>query len=555
MIVKGSDRMKLIPTGIENFKTLIDKNAYYIDKTNFISEVLNEQVVLYTRPRRFGKTLNMSMLYYFFSNKEKENSYLFDGLNISHNSEAMKHQNQYPVIFLSLKEMTNLSYERQLNAFSNIIYELLEKNLELLESDHLTNITKNKLNSLHSETASIEDLSTSLRIISQAMFAHYHEKVIILIDEYDVPMQAAYQNDYYDKMVDFLRSVFSSSLKTNDALEKGIMTGCLRISKESIFTGLNNFSSYSILDNIANECFGFTTKEVDQLLSDYQLSQSMNEVREWYDGYRFGDLEIYNPWSTLSYVKYRIRDVSFRPVSFWANTSSNSIVMQYIQSGDRRLRNEFEQLMNGQSIIKDIKAELTYREMDNINNIYSFLLLTGYLKAINDLGDHRYELVIPNREVYEIYRQSFMSYFRDYASARKNTLYQELISGNEASVNEVLNDILMRSISYYDNQESFYHGFLVGLLNDHEVISNREAGDGRFDLCILPDSILGTVVIIECKHSLSDDDLIEDAVDGAKQIADRNYFGEKRFKKYAHAVGYGISFNKKQCYVVKTDEQ
>ena len=547
--------MKLIPTGIENFKTLIDKNAYYIDKTNFISEVLNEQVVLYTRPRRFGKTLNMSMLYYFFSNKEKENSYLFDGLNISHNSEAMKHQNQYPVIFLSLKEMTNLSYERQLNAFSNIIYELLEKNLELLESDHLTDITKNKLNSLHSETASIEDLSTSLRIISQAMFAHYHEKVIILIDEYDVPMQAAYQNDYYDKMVDFLRSVFSSSLKTNDALEKGIMTGCLRISKESIFTGLNNFSSYSILDNIANECFGFTTKEVEQLLSDYQLSQSMNEVREWYDGYRFGDLEIYNPWSTLSYVKYRIRDVSFRPVSFWANTSSNSIVMQYIQSGDRRLRNEFEQLMNGQSIIKDIKAELTYREMDNINNIYSFLLLTGYLKAINDLGDHRYELVIPNREVYEIYRQSFMSYFRDYASARKNTLYQELISGNEASVNEVLNDILMRSISYYDNQESFYHEFLVGLLNDHEVISNREAGDGRFDLCILPDSILGTVVIIECKHSLSDDDLIEDAVDGAKQITDRNYFGEKRFKKYAHAVGYGISFNKKQCYVVKTDEQ
>ena len=547
--------MKLIPTGIENFKTLIDKNAYYIDKTNFISEVLNEQVVLYTRPRRFGKTLNMSMLYYFFSNKEKENSYLFDGLNISHNSEAMKHQNQYPVIFLSLKEMTNLSYERQLNAFSNIIYELLEKNLELLESDHLTDITKNKLNSLHSETASIEDLSTSLRIISQAMFAHYHEKVIILTDEYDVPMQAAYQNDYYDKMVDFLRSVFSSSLKTNDALEKGIMTGCLRISKESIFTGLNNFSSYSILDNIANECFGFTTKEVEQLLSDYQLSQSMNEVREWYDGYRFGDLEIYNPWSTLSYVKYRIRDVSFRPVSFWANTSSNSIVMQYIQSGDRRLRNEFEQLMNGQSIIKDIKAELTYREMDNINNIYSFLLLTGYLKAINDLGDHRYELVIPNREVYEIYRQSFMSYFRDYASARKSTLYQELISGNEASVNEILNDILMRSISYYDNQESFYHGFLVGLLNDHEVISNREAGDGRFDLCILPDSILGTVVIIECKHSLSDDDLIEDAVDGAKQITDRNYFGEKRFKKYAHAVGYGISFNKKQCYVVKTDEQ
>ncbi|MST88909.1 AAA family ATPase [Sharpea azabuensis] len=430
---------------------------------------------------------------------------------------------------------------------------MIGKNLELLESDHLTDITKNKLNSLHSETASIEDLSTSLRVISQAMFTHYHQKVIILIDEYDVPMQAAYQNDYYDKMVDFLRSIFSSSLKTNNALEKGIMTGCLRISKESIFTGLNNFSSYSILDNIANEFFGFTEKDVQQLLADCQLSQNMNEVKEWYDGYRFGDLEIYNPWSTLSYVKYKIRDDSFKPVSFWANTSSNGIVMKYIQAGDRGLRNEFEQLMNGQSIVKDIKSELTYREMDDINNIYSFLLLTGYLKAIKDLGDHQYELVIPNKEVYEIYKQSFMSYFTDYAGSRKNELYQELVNGDARKVNLLLNDILIRSISYFDNHESFYHGFLVGLLNGYEVISNREAGDGRFDLCVMPETILGTVILIECKHSIRQDCLIEDAEADARQITDRNYLEEKRFKIYAHAVGYGISFYKKQCYVVKTE--
>ena len=545
--------MKLIQPGIEDFKELIDINAYYMDKTSFIEEVLKEKVVIYTRPRRFGKTLNMSMLYYFFSNKEKENAYLFDGLNISHNEEAMKHQNQYPVIFLSLKEMVNLSFDRQIASFSNIIYELLDNLIELLESDQLTDVTKKKLNSLHKETASIEDLSTSLRIISQAMYTHYHQKVIIIIDEYDVPLQSAYQNDYYDEMVDFLRSIFSSSLKTNNALEKGIMTGCLRISKESIFTGLNNFSSYSILDNIANEYFGFTEKDVQQLLADCHLSQNMNEVKEWYDGYRFGDLEIYNPWSTLSYVKYKIRDDSFKPVSFWANTSSNSIVMKYIQTGDRGLRNEFEQLMNGQSIVKDIKSELTYREMDDINNIYSFLLLTGYLKAINDLGDHQYELVIPNKEVYEIYKQSFMSYFTDYAGSRKNELYLELVNGDARKVNLLLNDILIRSISYFDNQESFYHGFLVGLLNGYEVISNREAGDGRFDLCVMPETILGTVILIECKHSIRQDCLIEDAEAGARQITDRNYLEEKRFKIYAHAVGYGISFYKKQCYVVKTE--
>lgn len=549
--MKGIDRMKLLPTGIENFKTMIDKSAYYVDKTNFIEDVLSEQVVLYTRPRRFGKTLNMSMLYYFFSIKEKENAYLFDDLNISKNKDALKVQNKYPTIFISLKEMKNLTFDAQISSFSNVIYELLEKNLEILSSDQLSDTTKDILNKLHNRSSSVEDLKISLRVITNALYTYCQQKVIVLIDEYDVPLQAAYQNNYYEEMVEFLRSVFSSALKTNDALEKGVMTGCLRISKESIFTGLNNFTAYSVLNNISSESFGFTELEVKQLLKDYNLSEKMDEVKEWYDGYQFGNKEIYNPWSTLMYVKNITQDVSFKPISFWANTSGNDLVVKYIQNGDKKLRKEFDVLMSGQSLIKYIKPELTYREMDNINNIYSFLLLTGYLKVIKDRGENQYELVIPNKEVYEIYKQSFMSYFEDYTTSKKNELYQELVDGDAKKVNLLLNDILLRSISYFDNQESFYHGFLVGLLNDYEVVSNRESGNGRFDVCVLPENILGTVVLIECKHSISEDDLIDDAKEGARQIVEKKYLEEHRLKKYENAVGYGISFYKKQCYVVK----
>lgn len=551
--MKGIGRMKLLPTGIENFKTMIDKSAYYVDKTNFIEDVLNEQVVSYTRPRRFGKTLNMSMLYYFFSIKEKENAYLFDGLNISKNKDALKHQNKYPTIFISLKEMKNLTFDAQISSFSNVIYELLEKNLEILSSDQLSDTTKDILYKLHNRSSSIEDLKISLRVITNALYTYYQQKVIVLIDEYDVPLQAAYQNNYYEEMVEFLRSVFSSALKTNDALEKGVMTGCLRISKESIFTGLNNFTAYSVLNNISSESFGFTESEVKKLLKDYNLSEKMDEVKKWYDGYQFGNKEIYNPWSTLMYVKNITQDVSFKPISFWANTSGNDIVVKYIQNTDKKLRKEFDVLMNGQSLIKYIKPELTYREMDNINNIYSFLLLTGYLKVIKDRGENQYELVIPNKEVYEIYKQSFMSYFEDYTTSRKGELYQELVDGDAKKVNLLLNDILLRSISYFDNQESFYHGFLVGLLNDYEVVSNKESGNGRFDVCVLPENILGTVVLIECKHSISEDDLIDDAKEGARQIVEQKYLEEHKFKKFEKAIGYGISFYKKQCYVVKVE--
>ena len=543
--------MKLIPTGIENFKELIDKDYYYVDKTNLIVNIINEKVVLYTRPRRFGKTLNMSMLYYFFSIKEKKNSYLFNHLNISKNIDALKHQNKYPTIFISLKDMKVPSMENQLLNFSSIIARLLDQFEDILDYDIFNDREKTLLNKYHMGIASKNELAESLLNISICLEKYYHQKVIILIDEYDVPLQSAYQNNYYDEMVDFLRSVFSSALKTNDALEKGIMTGCLRISKESIFTGLNNFTSYSILNNIGNEYFGFNENEVKQVLEDYQLSSYMNEVKEWYDGYLFGNTEIYNPWSTLMYVKNKIQDQSFKPVSFWANTSGNDLVVNYIQNGSDELHEEFEQLIQGQSLEKYIKPELTYREMDNINNIYSFLLLTGYLRVIENLGENKYKLVIPNKEVYEIYKQSFMSYFEDYTFVRKEDLYQCLVKEDVDQANEILGDILSRSISYFDNQESFYHGFLVGLFSGKKIKSNREAMHGRFDLCILPKQIFQTALILECKHSKSVKELVSDAKEGAKQIIDNKYEDEIINDGYLHVKGYGISFYKKYCYIVK----
>ena len=545
--------MKLIPTGIESFKTMIDKNAYYVDKTNLIEEVLKEQVVLYTRPRRFGKTLNMSMLYYFFSNKEKENAYLFNDLNISKNKEALKHQNQYPVIFISLKEMKKSSLKKQFIKFKEAISFCSKKYLELLDSPSLIETEKELFNKYVNGNANEDELESSLLNLSYYLNKHYHQKVIILIDEYDVPLQTSYQNNYYEEMVDFLRSVFSSSLKTNDALEKGIMTGCLRISKESIFTGLNNFTSYCILDNIANEFFGFTEKEVKHLLNDYDISNSFDEIKEWYDGYLFGDVEIYNPWSTLSYVKNKIVNSNYKPVSFWANTSGNDLVVSYIKNGNDELHEEFEQLLQGKSLTKYIKPELTYREMDNINNVYSFLLLTGYLKVARFLGENQYELIIPNKEVYEIYKQSFINYFEDYTFIRKEDLYQCLVKGDVDQANELLGDILSKSISYFDNEESFYHGFLIGLFSGKKIKSNREAMNGRFDICILPKQVFKTALLLECKHSKSVKDLVKDANNGAQQIIDNKYMDEVLDDGYLHVKGYGISFYKKQCYVVKSE--
>ena len=557
--------MKRISTGIENFKELLDNNYYYVDKTSLIEDVLSDKVMLYTRPRRFGKTLNLSMLYYFFSNKEKENSYLFEGLNISKDKEILKHQNQYPVIFLTLKDMQYLNFEDQKKQFAILIKELILKNIELLDSSIIDEADYNILNDFRFLKPDEVQLKNSLKILSNCLYKYYQQRVIILIDEYDVPLQSAYNNGYYDEMVDFLRSVFSSALKTNDALERGILTGCLRIAKESIFTGLNNFTVRSITSQYACDCFGFTQEEIDDLLDYYDLINKRDEIKDWYDGYLFDKTEIYNPWSVLNYIKELLGDKDFHAISFWANTSSNDLVRQYIENATMKMKEEFEELINGKSIIKKITPELTYREMnfksskDMNDNVYSFLLFTGYLKIKekvyenNELVEDTYKLVIPNKEVKKIYENIFIKWFREYQNERDSNFIDALIQEDVIKANSILQDVLLQSISYYDNYESFYHGFMVGFLNadGYEVKSNRESGEGRFDLAVLPYSILNTAIVIECKHSNSIKELRKDSKEASNQSIEKRYIEGLRDEGYENVIGYGISFYKKQCIITK----
>ena len=540
--------MKKIPVGIANFKEMIDDQYYYIDKTELINDVMNEKLVLYTRPRRFGKTLNMSMLYYFFSHKEKTNVYLFDGLNVSKDKETMLHQNQYPVIFMTLKDMKRTDYHQQIDKFASLISDITKRNPELYTSPYIDDDDKNILKMYKNRTCSMNDLQDALLKLSHCLYMHYQQKVIILIDEYDVPLQSAYTNGYYDEMVDFLRNVFSSALKTNDALEKGVLTGCLRISKESIFTGLNNFNVYSIMDEQSSTRFGFTQQEVNELLNEYNFLEQKDEVKEWYDGYRFGSTEIYNPWSVLKYVLKAIQSKP-EPESFWANTSSNELVVSYIENANYNIYQEFLALMQGQSLIKRLKLDLTYQEMDNQDNVYSFLLLTGYLKVISQIDMNTYELVIPNKEVYEIYNNSFMDYFKTYTNERKASFVKALLEENEEAADSILSDILMKTISYYDNNEAFYHGLLMGLLSDYIVESNKDIGEGRADIIIYPHTFNGKVIIIECKHSSRIEEIVSDSRKGAQQIKDRKYLQGVLSIGYKEAIGYGIAFHKKRCKI------
>ena len=554
--------MKRITTGTENFKEFMDKNYYYVDKTMLIDDVLSDKVMLYTRPRRFGKTLNMSMLYYFFSNQEKENAYLFEGLNVSKHQHLMLHQNQYPVIFLSLKDMKSLNYLEQIQQFAYIMKIIILQHLNLFDSPLIDESDKKTLNDLRFLRADPIQLKNSLSMLSRCLYQHYHQKVIILIDEYDVPLQSAYQHDYYDEMVDFIRSVFSSALKTNDALERGVLTGCLRISKESIFTGLNNFTVRTIMDVEASDCFGFTQEEIDELLKYYNLMDKRQEMKEWYDGYLFGKTEIYNSWSALNYVKKLLNDDHFQAVSFWANTSSNNLVKTYIEYATMTMKEEFERLINGQSIIKKIVPELTYREMDfhsiqTMNdNVYSFLLFTGYLKIKSKVdNDHpyTYELVIPNKEVKYIYEDIFMKWFDSYQRERKGKFIDKLIKGEMIEAIDLLNDVLESSISYYDSLESFYHGFMVGFLQEteYEIQSNKESGEGRFDIALVPRRITRECIILECKHSKSVGTLIQDSQIAADQIVQKGYREIFIRQGYPKVLGFGISFYRKQCYITK----
>ena len=539
--------MKRIPIGISNFKDLMMNDYYYIDKTEWINDVLDEYVTLYTRPRRFGKTLNMSMLYHFFSNRE--DGKVFEGLKITHHKEAMKHMNQYPVLFITLKDMENTSFSDQIAKFKSIISQLIIQNIELLTSPHLIEFQKKMLNHYLNRESDIVDLKEALVNISICLKQHYNQNVIILIDEYDVPLKSAYTNGYYDEMVGFLKGTFSATLKDNDFLQKGILTGCLRVSRESIFTGLNNFKVNSIVDGTQSHAFGFTQDEIDKLLRDYGLDECKEEVKEWYDGYLFGETDIYNPWSSIMYVDKKLIKPKDTAISFWANTSSNQLVIDYIQRADDVMRKEFEELMSGKPITKYLELELTYKDMDELNNVYSFLFLTGYLKITRKVENHVYELVIPNREVREIYQRSFMKYFRSYVETRKSDFVNALLEGNASIAQKLLGDILFKHVSYFDNQENFYHGLLMGILSDYGSDSNKEIGEGRPDIVIYPRTYSDKVIVIECKHSNDEDDIVGDSDKAARQIVEKKYQEGVLAKGYEDVIGYGIAFYKKLCKI------
>ena len=550
--------MKRLPIGVENFKTMIDKDFYYVDKTSFIQDVLNEEVILYTRPRRFGKTLNMSMLYYFFSIKEKEHADLFHGLSIMSNPKALTYQNRYPVIFLTLKDMKNNTFEKQLKMFSKIIVNIIEAFPELWNSDKLSSASLKTIEMYHEGAQEEIDLQVSLQFIAQCLMQHYGKKVIIIIDEYDVPLQSAYLNGYYDDMVNFLRNVFSTALKTNDALEKGVLTGCLRIAKEStpqagfsLFTGLNNFKVNSIFDEVSRQRFGFTQSEIDLLLQAYHAEEYKAVVKEWYDGYEFGGCDVYNPWSVLMYMDRLLNSSRKMPESFWANTSGNDIIYRYVKEANPLMREEFDVLASGDMIEKPIKDDLTYREMDQINNVYSFLLYTGYLKVVSCVNEEekRYRLMIPNKEIKRVYVSIFREWFDEQVKNNGATFVEALKQKDISGATELLNTVLFQSISYFDYDEKFYHGLLLGMMSEYQVVSNQESGLGRSDITLLPISRLSRGVLLELKVAKREEDLQKLAEQACKQIIDMKYIEGLERKGYKDIIGYGIAFYKKSCVI------
>ena len=550
--------MKRLPIGIENFKELIDHNYYYVDKTMFIQDVCNEKVILYTRPRRFGKTLNMSMLYYFFSIRQKENAYLFNGLEISKCMDVVSYQNQFPVIFITLKDMKNSSFDKQLVMFSLLIQEIISNHQELLTSDNINSIEKERIARLYRGVQNEVELQNALKFIVSCLYHHYRKKVILLIDEYDVPLQNAYMNGYYDEMVNFLRNVFSAAFKTNDALEKGVLTGCLRIAKEStpqagfsLFTGLNNFRVVSIFDEISNQRFGFTQSEIDTMLRDYQLKDYQKQMKEWYDGYQFGGCDIYNPWSALMYVDKLANTSRREPESFWANTSGNDIIYRYIKEANPKMRDEFDILAAGGMIEKAVKDDITYREMDQISNVYSFLLYTGYLKAIRCLDEDKrtYQLMIPNKEIKRVFLSIFSEWFDEQVEHSGNSFVEALMKEDLIQAADILNNILFQSISYFDYDEKFYHGLLIGMLSEYQTVSNGEAGLGRFDIAILPLSRMSRGVVLELKIAKQEEDLQKLSEEACRQIRDMKYIEGLQKKGYEDILGYGIAFYKKSCII------
>jgi hypothetical protein len=564
------ERKAALGIGVSNFDLRRERGSYYIDKTLLIKDLFDNEagVTLITRPRRFGKTLNMDMLKSFFEyncelrmdNQDKR--HLFNGLKIEKAGEKyMKHCGQYPVIFLSLKDTKADTWEVAYHSMKECLYYEYERHSNIGSSKKISVKDKKRLRRFLNGEALDSDFQSAIKFLSDCLFAHYGRQVVLLIDEYDVPLESAFTKNYYEKMISLIRSLFSTALKDNKALAFAVMTGCLRITKESIFTGLNNPSMVSILNNRYSEHFGFTQQEVDEMLEYYDLTSKRDEIREWYDGYLFGETEVYNPWSVINYVSDLTGSLKNEPKAYWANTSANAIIHQMISMlVDNRVQSEMETLIKGGTIAKVINEAITYTDaFSSVDNLWNLLFFTGYLKPTGEKivedGVTKTVLIIPNYEVSTIYNFQIREWFRD---AMKQYRYPEQIiaalkAGEAATVETLLSDALLKSISYYDTAEKFYHGYLTALLTfsgGYDVKSNREMGDGRSDLVMIPrlDGRM-PIIIIEIKIARKRGEMEALSRAALQQIEDKRYADEFIAEGYRTIRKFGVAFFHKECVV------
>ena len=554
-----TDTLKL-PVGIDDFYKLRKSEFYYVDKTKLIEQLLNNwgEVNLFTRPRRFGKTLNMSMLRAFF--EIGTDSALFDGLYISKNRELCReYMGKYPVIFISLKGVDGMTFSRAKNMLAEILKEEADRHYYLKSSDKLTEEDKEQFRKILLGTD--ETIENSIKTLSRFLYKHYGQKTIIIIDEYDVPLDKAFQNGYYHEMVKLMRGILGQALKTNDFLQFAVLTGCLRISKESIFTGLNNFKVLSILDARFDEQFGFTDDEVKNLLADYGLSTYLAEVKEWYNGYHFGNADIYCPWDVINYVDQLKYDQTAIPQDYWSNSSGNAIVRSLIDKADVQTKNEIERLIAGEYIEKEISQELTYDEIDNkIENLWSVLFTTGYLTQHGRTENGKYRLTVPNKEIRNLFTRQIREWFRDVSQKdgeKLSVFCNAFVEKNPDKIEQIFSDYLWNTISIRDTavskerKENFYHGILLGLLGYKTTWltkSNAESGTGYSDILVeVPDNRTG--IVVELKYA-EDGDMEAACAKALTQIDEKNYIMKLKQDGMRNFIKYGIACYKKDCKVV-----
>ena len=555
-----------LPVGIDGFEKIRRNGFYYIDKTKLIEQLFLNwgEVNLFTRPRRFGKTLNMSMLKSFF--EIGTDTSLFDGLYVCENKELCEqHQGQYPVIFLSLKDVEGLSFSEAKRKCIQLIKREAERFYGLKNSERLLDIDKKNYCRLLDMTVQEEDsdiVSSSIKMLSALLYKHYGKKTVILIDEYDVPLDKAFQHGYYKEMVHFIRGLLGEALKTNDSLSFAVLTGCLRVSKESIFTGLNNFKILSITDTRFDEQFGFTDTEVRKLLLDYHLEDRFEEVKEWYDGYRFGNADVYCPWDVINFVDRAKDDKEAKPEAYWINTSGNDLVKRFIDKANKTTKNEIERLINGEAIEKELRLDLTYEEVDqSIENLWSVLFTTGYLTQSGRNEDGAYRLIIPNREVREVFRLQINEWFKKSIfsnTERLTAFWKAFEEGDTEGVEQYLNRVLSNSISVFDTKarkeekESSYHNLLVGILTgnaDWLVKSNVEAGEGFADIIVETDDP-DAGIVAELKYTKNFDDMKMTCQKAIDQIRNRRYQEYLLNDDRKDIRLYGITFCKKRCCAI-----